>query len=89
MSGHGGEKGLKAPADVPAGTPIPVQVQVEGATEIVATGSDGVSTPIPVGPDGTASVPTNPAWPPGSTVTITLRDSPFASVVVEIAPPGD
>ncbi len=87
-----GEGGLKAPPTVEAGSPIPVDVQLEGVTEvIVTTGGAGGGKPVsyPVGPDGKASIPSDPSWTGSTIVYISTGQPPYQAIIVEIVPQGE
>jgi hypothetical protein len=92
MNQGGGNGGIRAPATVEQGLPIPVDVQNEGATEIiVVVGGNSNEKPqsIPVGPDRRPSIPPSPSWTPGTLIYISTATPPFVTIVVEITPAGE
>lgn len=88
---QGPSGGISAPPTVEAGSPIPVDVQLEGVGSVTVTtltGSDGTIS-VPVGEDGSVLIPPNPNWHAGSIILITTADPPYVTVIVELVPPSE
>lgn len=92
MRQQGGSGGIKGPQTVEEGQPIPVDIQVDGATEvIVVTGgnSNERAKSFPIGPDRKVNIPPQPSWRAGTLVYITVATPPYVTIVVEIVPQGE
>lgn len=87
-----GAGGLKAPPTVELGSPIPVDIQLEGVTEILVTTGDsngGKPVPYPVGPDGKVNIPPDPAWTDTTIVFVSTGQPPYQAIIIEIVPQGE
>ncbi len=84
---QGGEDtGIRGPASVPEGQPIPIEVRIDGIDHVLV--SDGLpdSKPIevPVGPGGQVVLQPEPGWIGGTILIVYTPTPPVRAVLIEI-----